>query len=134
MSHDTVEEIDQQLTRINDQLRRQSLPENAKPSIERATHYIHDHLYDQRLNVDYVISQCDIPSGTFSQRFAYHHGHSPHEYIQRQRIEVAKRLIEHGTENLFRIAMSVGYARYRTFARNFKNVTGCCPSEYPCNP
>jgi AraC-like DNA-binding protein len=113
-----------------EQIRRQSFPPDTAPSIQRAASYIHNHLYDPNLNVAKVLDACDISANTFSQRFRARLGHTPHRYIQHRRIEVACALLERGVDNVFLVGLSVGYARYRTFLRNFKGVTGQTPSEY----
>jgi AraC-like DNA-binding protein len=118
------------LTRKKDTFREEMPPENASVSVERATRYIHDHLYETHLNVAQTLDACDLQNSTFSQRFRLEMGRTPHEYIQRRRIEAARALLDRGVENLFLVSMSVGYARYRTFLRNFKEIVGCPPSDY----
>ncbi len=134
MSQTTTEQtIREHLADEKKQLSQKPLPADTKPSVLRATHFIHEHLYNPRLHVAWVLEECEIRSSTFSQRFRVHHGHTPHEYIQHCRIDAACTLLESGIDNLFLIGMSVGYARYRTFLRNFKKITGRPPSEYPQN-
>ena len=118
------------LAQQKQEFRSRSLPSEAKPSIQRAVRHLHEHLFDPQLTVDRLLLECAIGSNTFSQRFRMRMGHTPHEYIQHRRIEVARALLNQGVENLFLISMSVGYARYRTFLRNFKAIVGCTPSEY----
>jgi AraC family transcriptional regulator len=107
-----------------------SFPATVKPSVERAARYIHEHLFDPQLTVDRLLDECEIAGNTFSQRFRMRMGHTPHDYIQRHRIEAACSLFTHGIDNVFRVGLSVGYARYRTFLRNFKAIVGCTPSEF----
>lgn len=129
----STSDIDRVLRSVKEDLQCQIQPMDTTITIERATHYIHEHLYDEHLTVAQLRDECQIRSNTFSRRFKYCHGCTPHTYIQRSRIEAAQCLLERGAEDLFRVAMCVGYARYRTFARNFKDHTGCSPSTYQKN-
>lgn len=126
--------IQELLSHKKEQLRDQTPPSDALPAIKRATRYIHNHLYDPNLNVAQVIDACDISANAFSQRFRARLGRTPHEYIQRRRIEAAQELFEQGVENIFLVGLSVGYDRYRTFLRNFKGIAGCTPSQYLDRP
>lgn len=118
------------LSRKKEEIRNQSLPSDAIPSIKQAARYIHDHLFDPELNVARVLDACDISENTFSQRFRTRLGHTPHRYIQHRRIEAACALFDRGVENILLVGLSVGYNRYRTFLRNFKGITGQTPSQY----
>lgn len=107
-----------------------SLTAEMKPSVQRAVRYINEHLFDPQLTVDRLVNECGITGNTFSQRFRMRMGSTPHNYIQSHRIDAACSLFSHGIDNVFRVGLSVGYARYRSFLRNFKTIVGCTPSEY----
>lgn len=67
---------------------------------------------------------------TFARRFEKATGNTPREYIQRVRIEAAKRALERTTDHVGEIAQRVGYADVVAFRRLFLERTGLTPSEY----
>lgn len=67
---------------------------------------------------------------TFARRFRLATGNAPREYIQRVRIEAAKRALEDGRESVQEIAEHVGYEDAVAFRKRFIQVTGLTPSEY----
>jgi transcriptional regulator GlxA family with amidase domain len=67
---------------------------------------------------------------TFTRRFHKATGNSPRDYIQRVRIEAAKRALERTTDHVGEVAQRVGYADVVAFRRLFLERTGLTPSEY----
>jgi transcriptional regulator GlxA family with amidase domain len=66
----------------------------------------------------------------FVRRFHQATGNSPREYIQRLRIEEAKRALEGAPRRLPAVAGAVGYRDLVAFRRLFQRWTGLSPSEY----
>lgn len=67
---------------------------------------------------------------TFKRRFKQATGYSPLEYVQRLRVEEAKRCLE-GTETpVDEISWQVGYENAAFFRRLFKRTTRLTPGEY----
>ena len=66
----------------------------------------------------------------FVRRFQQATGNSPRDYMQRLRIEVAKRALEGATQPLSAVAGKVGYRDVVAFRRLFQRWTGLSPSEY----
>ena len=66
---------------------------------------------------------------TLARRFRRSTGNSPGEYIQRVKIEAAKRALETG-ERVSAVASVVGYADPAAFRRIFTRLTGLTPAEY----
>lgn len=67
---------------------------------------------------------------TFLRRFKKATGDSPVEYLQRLRIEAAKKKLESSRENVEEITWSVGYEDSSSFRKLFKKQTGLSPREY----
>ena len=55
---------------------------------------------------------------------------SVNEYINQVRIQKAKRMLLEGGYRIGQIAERVGFGDQQYFARVFKKVVGCMPSEY----
>ncbi|WP_255484474.1 helix-turn-helix domain-containing protein [Pedobacter sp. AK017] len=52
------------------------------------------------------------------------------EYIQRVKIEAAKKELESGEMKINDIMLEVGYSDKSTFRNSFKLLTGLLPNEY----
>jgi len=66
----------------------------------------------------------------FVRRFKGGTGNTPQEYIQRVRVEAAKRELERGGATFAQVAAHVGYEDLGSFRRVFGRITGVSPSEY----
>lgn len=55
---------------------------------------------------------------------------TPHWYIQRVRVEAAKRKLESTTETILEIMFSIGYNDEIAFRNTFKKYAGLSPKEY----
>ncbi len=67
---------------------------------------------------------------TFLRRFKKATGDSPLEYLQRLRVEAAKRLLENGETRIDLITNAVGYEDASSFRRLFKQIAGVSPTVY----
>jgi transcriptional regulator GlxA family with amidase domain len=67
---------------------------------------------------------------TFVRRFKQATGNAPLEYIQRVRIELAKRSLEDSRRSLQAIAEQVGYRDPVAFRKVFTRLTGLTPADY----
>lgn len=67
---------------------------------------------------------------TFKRRFTSATGLSPIAYVQRLRIEDAKRRLERTEASADEISWQVGYEEPAFFRRLFKRVTGLTPGAY----
>lgn len=64
------------------------------------------------------------------RRFRRATGHSPLDYVQRIRVEAAKRRLEASSAPVDEIGWEAGYADAAAFRRLFKRVVGLTPSAY----
>ena len=71
-----------------------------------------------------------IPERTFKRRFKSATGHAPIDYVQRLRIEEAKRRLERTRAPVDEIGWNVGYEDPAFFRRLFKRVTGVTAGAY----
>jgi transcriptional regulator GlxA family with amidase domain len=60
-------------------------------------------------------------------------GLSPQQYIERQRIGVAKRLLTVNRLSVKEVAAQVGFVNQLYFSRRFQKATGLSPSQYRAN-
>ena len=80
--------------------------------------------------VEEMIKRSKLAERTFKRRFASATGLTPLAYVQRLRIEDAKRRLERTDTPIDEISWRVGYEDAAFFRRLFKRTTGLAPSAY----
>ncbi len=80
--------------------------------------------------VDEMIKQSKLAERTFKRHFVTATGITPIAYVQRLRIEDAKRRLERTDATIDDISWRVGYEDSAFFRRLFKRTTGMAPSAY----
>jgi transcriptional regulator GlxA family with amidase domain len=80
--------------------------------------------------VEEMARRAGLAERTFKRRFAAATGLSPIGYVQRLRIEDAKRRLERTEASVDEISWRVGYEDPAFFRRLFKRVTGLAPGAY----
>ncbi len=86
--------------------------------------------YQDKITVEQLSDMSAIGRRTFERRFKKSTGNTVVEYIQRIKIEAAKRDFETSTKNVNEVIYDVGYVDTKTFRTMFKKVTGLTPLEY----
>jgi transcriptional regulator GlxA family with amidase domain len=71
-----------------------------------------------------------MPARTFKRRFKSATGHAPIDYVQRLRVEEAKRRLERTDAPVDEISWKVGYEDPAFFRRLFKRITGVTAGAY----
>jgi len=80
--------------------------------------------------VDQMIRRSKLAERTFKRRFVGATGLTPLTYVQRLRIEDAKRRLERTDASVDEISWRVGYEDAAFFRRLFKRTTGLAPGAY----
>ena len=80
--------------------------------------------------VEEMIKRSRLAERTFKRRFVSATGLTPIAYIQRLRIEDAKRRLERTAASVDEISWQVGYEDPAFFRRLFKRTTGLAPGAY----
>jgi transcriptional regulator GlxA family with amidase domain len=83
-----------------------------------------------KISVESLADKFSIGRRHFERRFKEATGNTPMEYIQRVKIELAKKTLETGRENINEVMYSVGYSDVAAFRNMFKKITGLTPMEY----
>jgi transcriptional regulator GlxA family with amidase domain len=86
--------------------------------------------YDELLTINGLAEKFNMSSRTFIRKFTALTGNTPLEYIQRVRVEAAKRLLEKGKLTVEQVCMKTGYGDFGFFRNIFKRLTGLTPQEY----
>jgi transcriptional regulator GlxA family with amidase domain len=80
--------------------------------------------------VDEVVKRSALAERTFKRRFVQATGLTPIAYVQRLRVEDAKRRLERTDTPVDQISWRVGYEDAAFFRRLFKRTTGLSPGAY----
>ncbi len=80
--------------------------------------------------VQEMIERSRLAERTFKRRFQTATGHAPIAYVQRLRVEDAKRRLERTEASVEEISFQVGYEDPAFFRRLFKRTTGLAPGAY----
>jgi transcriptional regulator GlxA family with amidase domain len=80
--------------------------------------------------IEEMIKRAGLAERTFKRRFTAATGLSPIAYVQRLRIEDAKKRLERTETAVDEISWQVGYEEPAFFRRLFKRVTGLTPGTY----
>ena len=80
--------------------------------------------------VEEMVRRSGLAERTFKRRFTEATGFAPIDYVQRLRIEDAKRRLERTEVSADEIGWKVGYEDPAFFRRLFKRVTGMTPGAY----
>jgi transcriptional regulator GlxA family with amidase domain len=86
--------------------------------------------YRDRLNVNEIIEDIGIGRRTFERRFKKETGNTVMEYIQRVKVEAAKRELEKGYKTVNEVMFEVGYQDNKAFRNVFRKYSGMSPSDY----
>jgi transcriptional regulator GlxA family with amidase domain len=97
--------------------------------IGKVQDYIGSH-YDELLTINGLADKFNMSHRTFIRKFTAVTGNTPLEYIQRVRVEAAKRLLEKGKLSVEQVCMECGYSDFGFFRNIFKRLTSLSPQEY----
>ena len=98
-------------------------------AIQSAQQWLSNH-FSVANPVEEMIKRSKLAERTFKRRFANATGLTPIAYVQRLRIEDAKRRLERTNASVDEISWRVGYEDAAFFRRLFKRTTGLAPGAY----
>jgi transcriptional regulator GlxA family with amidase domain len=77
-----------------------------------------------------MVRSSGLSERSFSRRFRAATGYAPLDYVQRLRVEQAKRWLERTSHPVEEIAWRVGYEDPSAFRRFFQRIAGVTPGQY----
>lgn len=86
--------------------------------------------FQSKISVDELADRVTIGKRSFERRFKRATNNTVVEYIQRIKIEAAKKSLESSRKNINEVMFDVGYNDKKTFRLLFKKITGLTPVEY----
>ena len=97
--------------------------------LSRATAYVAGHLADP-LSAAGLARVAGLSVSHFNRLFREWSGYSPLEYVRRQRLDAARRLLAGVDLSIKEIATRTGFADPYHFSRTFRQMDGLSPSEF----
>lgn len=98
-------------------------------AIKRAQQLIEENM-DEKLSVEGLADKVALGRRSFERRFKQATSNSVLEYIQRVKVEGAKRSFETSRKSINEVMFDVGYTDTKAFRATFKKITGLTPVEY----
>src|SRR5690606_17569353 len=98
-------------------------------AVKQAQEYIEQN-YQEKLTVDELADRVAVSRRSFERRFKQATDNTVIEYLQRVKIEAAKRSFESTRKNISEVMFDVGYSDTKAFRNVFKKITGLTPVEY----
>lgn len=98
-------------------------------AVLQAQAYIEQY-YKERISVDTLADKLGVGRRTFERRFKKATANTIAEYIQRVKMEAAKKALESGRKNVAEAMYEVGYTDTKAFRDVFKKITGMSPVAY----
>jgi transcriptional regulator GlxA family with amidase domain len=95
----------------------------------KAQSYIEENL-SEKISFEQLASILAISRRNFDRRFIKATGNTPVEYMQRVKVEAAKRTLEKGRKSIFEVMNDVGYSDDKAFREVFKKIAGLSPLDY----
>ncbi|MDJ1499508.1 GlxA family transcriptional regulator [Xanthocytophaga agilis] len=95
----------------------------------KAQEYIESKLHE-KLSVEELSSRFSVSRRNFDRRFIKATGNTPIEYLQRVKIESAKKAFETTRKTINEVMYEVGYSDVKAFREVFRKITGMSPLEY----
>jgi transcriptional regulator GlxA family with amidase domain len=97
--------------------------------IKKAQKYIEKN-FREKFTVDEISEKCALSRRSLERRFKKATNNTVSEYIQRVKVEAAKKSFETSRKNITEVMFDVGYNDSKSFRGTFKKFTGMTPFDY----
>ncbi|MBS1797927.1 MAG: helix-turn-helix domain-containing protein [Acidobacteria bacterium] len=102
---------------------------HADEEIKKAQRFIESNFHE-RITVDELSQRLALSRRSLERRFKKATSNTIAEYIQRVKIEAAKKSFETSAKNITEVMFDVGYNDTKAFRGIFKKITGMTPFDY----
>lgn len=86
--------------------------------------------YEETIRVDDLAKKLAVSRRTLERRFKKATSNTVTEYVQRVKVEAAKKDLEISKKNVSEVMYDVGYSDTKSFRNLFRRITGLTPLEY----
>jgi transcriptional regulator GlxA family with amidase domain len=97
--------------------------------VRQAQEFIEKNL-EEKISIEQLSAKFAVGRRNFDRRFIKATGNTPIEYIQRVKIELAKKAFETNRKTINEVMYEVGYSDVKAFREVFRKITGMSPLEY----
>ena len=97
--------------------------------VKKAQDYVEQNFQD-KISIEDLTDLVSLGRRSFERRFKSATNNTVLEYIQRIKVEAAKRNFENSRKNMNEVMFDVGYTDTKAFRTVFKKITGLTPIEY----
>ena len=105
------------------------LKEHGDEPVKKAQEFIEVN-FNKKISVDQLSDIFGIGRRTFERRFKKATFNSVIEYVQRVKVEAAKKQLESGRKTINEVMYHVGYTDNKAFRDVFKKIAGMSPIDY----
>jgi len=102
---------------------------HADEPVKKAQVFIESNI-DEKISIEQLANRFALSRRNFIRRFKKATQNTPIEYLQRVRIEAAKKSLESSDEPISEVMFKVGYSDRKAFRNVFRKITGLTPLEY----
>ncbi|CAG7644389.1 helix-turn-helix domain-containing protein [Paenibacillus allorhizosphaerae] len=130
---ETIKDMKNQIGEVLDQVCRSILEDRSQGQSqlsEQVIAYVKQHYSSENLNITMIGEAFGLTPSYVSKQFKAHTGEALLEFINKTRLEEAKKLLTGQTMPIAEIARRVGYADINTFNRIFKKYEGITPGKF----
>ncbi|MGE5943683.1 MAG: GlxA family transcriptional regulator [Flavobacteriales bacterium] len=97
--------------------------------ILEAQNFMEQH-YEDKISIEDLSTQLNVGRRNFDRRFIRATGITPLDYLQRVKVEAAKKSLESTGKTVNEVMYDVGYSDTKDFREVFNRVTGMSPIDY----
>ncbi len=101
--------------------------------LNRMTSFIYNN-YSNKISLQDIADVGNVSLSKCSRMFNHYMHHSPIDFLNLHRLEVASNLLRSTKKSISEISSSCGFEQQSYFNRMFKKEYGCTPSNYRKNP
>jgi transcriptional regulator GlxA family with amidase domain len=103
--------------------------EHEDEEVKKAQEFIEQNV-EEKITVDQLATMFALGRRALERRFKKATANTVVEYIQRVKIEAAKKSLESSRDNVNEVMYNVGYTDPKAFRVTFKKITGLSPVQY----
>ncbi|UIR56909.1 helix-turn-helix domain-containing protein [Sphingobacterium sp. SRCM116780] len=97
--------------------------------VKKAQQYIEDN-FCEKISIENLSKRFSVGRRNFDRRFIKATGNTPIQYVQRVKIESAKKAFETTGKTIHEVMYEVGYSDLKAFREVFRKITGLSPLDY----
>lgn len=103
--------------------------QHSDEEVKKAQDFIENNFQD-KITIDELSSNVALGRRTLERRFKEATNNTVAEYVQRVKVEAAKKCFETSRKSITEVMYDVGYSDTKAFRSTFKKITGMTPIDY----